>query len=207
MDKTKNKLKALEPLVSTPNYVEEESNWPTPFEDGNCLEKDAPDYIREALPNKYTVLGIRKEDKYTFTWTDNNHMFITWYWGDHVYDTMVKLDDGLWAKFTIDTCMKECSKELGNMLAEAAIDALEEENEYEHVIEFDEYDNEHIHRGSRIADKVPLEKLLQERTELEEVIERAKVKRELAKNKELWTSYIERRTKELEMLNILIREK
>ena len=204
-------LLANDPLIATPSYVKDNDFWILPFE-GGLSRVAGHEYIVDAFPSKYPVIGVQIAENQSdnvrdyFTWTDGEHKFATWYWGDSVYYTVVQLDDGLWARYDIYTYAKkhEC---LGDMLANSVVRAIEIENEYEHVISFDCYGNESITRGRRLAEKVPTSKLLTEKAELEHQIERCKAKREEATNKRIWTHAIERHMADLKEVEDLLSQK
>ena len=214
-----NKLHVDEPIIHTPNEAQHglfADCWVLPFEgtvETPEKENEHEDLLR-AFPSKYTVTATQYKkgmyDNHTreaFTWRKGEREFTTQYWGDSVYYVIGKLDDGLYAKYCVDTCLKNCGDELGNMIADAVLEAIETENEYAHVIEYDCYGNENISRGNRLIEKVSLEKLLSEKADLEQWIAKLEEKKELSSKKDFFDRIIWRRKLELRELELMIDQK
>ena len=206
-----NKLEAKNPLIATPAYATDPvTGWLMPFEGTVEKPERGHDDIVRAFPENYDITatqyskGMYDRTPDAFTWTDGERQFVTSYCGDSEYFVAGKLNDGLYVRYRVDTCLKGCGDQLGNMIAAAVLEAMEAENEFDHVIEFDEYGNEHIRRGGRNLNKVSKTKLLAEKATLEKRIRLYEQKREEAPNKGFWDGGIMRRKLDLREIELML---
>jgi len=174
------------------------------------------EYIARMLPSKYLVTGVQvSNDAYedvadAFIWvarTPELRAYYTWYSGDSMYKVFTELDDGNYVIFHVDMYHHLSDKDAGDRLCDAVISAVEDENEYEHKLESTYFGTLYMERGRRIAERVPLEKLLREKADLERHIESCEEIRKSATNKAFWERGITRSKEKLAEIETLITQK
>lgn len=145
-----------------------------------------------------------------FTWyhTNYNRMCTTQFWGDGIYYLTGVIEDGTVIRLMFDThCMsRKTLDDLGNVMCDELMVAMNKEEEYEHVRDSSSYGTG-IKRGRRIPEKVTLEQLLTERGNLIEKRQNYLEKLRLANNGKIWQNAINRVEEELHENAELLKQK